>query len=524
MKDNKGFTIVELLVSFSITMVIVVFMFQLIINLKDVYLGSGVKTELINRKFLITDKIYNDLLNNTVTKIEGCGSNCVNFTFIDGTMKMFNVDVANSIISYGDYSVKLVTGASFGSITITDDTVNTSGYNYNSVFAMNVPITHKLFDDTDFGINVVFPYNMNNVVSSFSSMSSIEVAYNDESVVVGVGVNKSVPVNISEGTVSYFSANNNIVTVDDAGVITGVANGETFVTAVSNLNPTKRATLNVKVLPPVGTTYDYNTYGAYTLPVLANTTYKLEVWGAEGGGSRLSSNSNSGMGGKGGYSVGTISVESGITMYAYVGGCGGSHPNSISGSYQILGGYNGGGGAYGSSNGEPGNGGGGGTDIRINNTSLYSRVIVAGGGGGGGEDSGDSYGVGGGTSGTSGGGGGATQTAGGSTNATFGQGAFAYDGGGGGGGWYGGGTTSNLSSMPSSANGSDNQGGGGGSGYVYTSSTVSNYPSGCLLNSSYYLTDAQTIAGNTSFSAPGGGTETGHSGDGYARITIMGYN
>ena len=33
------------------------------------------------------------------------------------------------------------------------------------------------------------------------------------------------------------------------------------------------------------------------------------------------------------------------------------------------------------------------------------------------------------------------------------------------------------------------------------------------------LTDAQTIAGNTSFPAPGGGTETGHAGSGYARIT-----
>jgi len=78
---------------------------------------------------------------------------------------------------------------------------------------------------------------------------------------------------------------------------------------------------------------------------------------------------------------------------------------------------------------------------------------------------------------------------------------------GGGGGWYGG--------------GSNNNPGGGGSGYVYSSSTASNYPSGCLLNSSYYLTNAQTIAGNTSFPAPGGGSETGHSGNGYARITLV---
>ena len=78
-----------------------------------------------------------------------------------------------------------------------------------------------------------------------------------------------------------------------------------------------------------------------------------------------------------------------------------------------------------------------------------------------------------------------------------------------GGGWYGGGGSQDDGSA------------GGGSGYVYTSSTASNYPSGCLLNSSYYLTNAQTIAGNTSFPAPGGGNETGHSGNGYARITCL---
>lgn len=46
-------------------------------------------------------------------------------------------------------------------------------------------------------------------------------------------------------------------------------------------------------------------------------------------------------------------------------------------------------------------------------------------------------------------------------------------------------------------------GGGGGSGYVGG------------------VTNGQTIAGNQSFPAPGGGTETGHSGNGYARITLV---
>lgn len=125
------------------------------------------------------------------------------------------------------------------------------------------------------------------------------------------------------------------------------------------------------------------------------------------------------------------------------------------------------------------------------------------------------------------GGWGGTQTAGGaggnSNAGTFGQGGtgLSYSNGyagAGGGGWYGGG-----GSYPDTS-GDDDRGGGGGSGYIYTSSTASNYPSGCLLNSSYYLTNAQTIAGNAAFTSPTGTSETGHTGNGYIRITVIKVN
>ena len=204
------------------------------------------------------------------------------------------------------------------------------------------------------------------------------------------------------------------------------------------------------------------------------------------------------------------------------------------GTTSTTAGYNGGGAGVSS-----GRGGGGATDIRVNGNTLYDRIIVAGGGGGAGVSYGSVYpaGCGGGEYGGDGyynytdgtyvtgnyrSGGGATQTGGGiswssisSTQGTFGQGgnASTYSCGGGGGGWYGGGGAYDNDSD------SDGRYGGGGSGYVWTGTTASYAPSGYNVSSSYYLTDAQTIAGNTSFPAPGGGTETGHTGSGYARIT-----
>lgn len=255
--------------------------------------------------------------------------------------------------------------------------------------------------------------------------------------------------------------------------------------------------------------YDYT--GAVQTVTLPKGVYKLEVWGAEGGGSRLSGNSDSGLGGLGGYSTGTITIEKNTAIYVYVGGAGGSSTNG-----NAAGGFNGGGQGYASGFSEPGNGGGGASDIRIGADSLYNRVIVAGGGGGGGEDPSDAYGHGGGTTGVAGTGSPSNgiQTAAG-TNGGFGVGAGTNkgDGGGGGGGWYGGGTSQ------SSSGGSDTQGGGGGSGYVLTAS--SSKPSGYALGSQYYLTNANTIAGNASMPSVSGGTETGHTGNGYARITVI---
>lgn len=162
----------------------------------------------------------------------------------------------------------------------------------------------------------------------------------------------------------------------------------------------------------------------FTAPT--NGTYKLQVWGAQGG-----YRSNTVYGGKGGYATGNITLEEGETVYIYVGGAGRS------------GGYNGGGSRSGYY------GGGGATDIRIQGTSLYNRVIVAGGGGsdgapdkpgyyGGGEIGGSAteyYGS---------GGVGASTTAAGGYRGSFGQGGSGTNGSGGtagagGGGWYGGG-------------------------------------------------------------------------------------
>lgn len=277
-----------------------------------------------------------------------------------------------------------------------------------------------------------------------------------------------------------------------------------------------KAPVDIKHLKP-GDVIDFDYTGSMQSVTLPQGTYKLECWGAQGGyaGSSKHPSWDLGRGGYGGYSVGTITLSGKKTsVYIYTGGAGQS-----SGGGKAEGGWPNGGSSWASSTGEGAGGGGGSSDIRIGQDSLYARVIVAGGGGGGGEDS-ETGGYGGGTTGGSSGSGSAGSTT--SPSGYFGIGGHtSYDGGGGGGGWYGACPAGGSTTPATSASGSDTSGSPGGSGYVYTSSTASQYPSGCLLNSSYYLSDAQTINGGTSFTSPSGTTETGHTGNGYCRITVI---
>ena len=258
--------------------------------------------------------------------------------------------------------------------------------------------------------------------------------------------------------------------------------------------------------------FDYT--GAVQSITLPKGTYKLECWGAQGGYSSSNSGIEVGMGGKGGYSVGTITLNQKTPIYIYAGGVG-----SISDNGKADGGFPNGGSSWASNTREGAGGGGGSSDIRIGTDSLHARVIVAGGGGGGGEDN-ETGGYGGGeTGGTSGSGTPGSQTA---PSGYFGIGGHtSYDGGGGGGGWYGACPAGGQTTPATSNSGDDTSGSPGGSGYVYTSSTAKNYPNGCLVNSTHYLTNAKTIAGNTSFPSPSGTSETGHSGNGYCRITVI---
>ena len=164
---NKGFTIVELLASFTLASIIIIILFQLIINLKELYMSSGIKTELLNKQYILTNKIYTDLLEkklNSISKCEEARQNCINLTFSDGVTKEFYVDLNNEILYYGDYAAKVNNNSTFGTITISCDTITVS----KKILTIKIPINNQSFANDDFGINIVYPFDTNDVRDTYN--------------------------------------------------------------------------------------------------------------------------------------------------------------------------------------------------------------------------------------------------------------------------------------------------------------------------------------------------------------------
>lgn len=222
-----------------------------------------------------------------------------------------------------------------------------------------------------------------------------------------------------------------------------------------------------------GKTYTYDYSGSVKSVTLPAGKYKLEAWGASGGGRNP---------GKGGYSAGTVTFANETTVYIVAGQSAGTYNGGGIGCH----GYGGGATHFATANGE----------LAALSNNKNSVLLVAGGGAGGSSGAG---GAGGGAnqSGTTGGNGCGTKgegaTVSGPGNAYF-SGSFGKGGSnsgwntcGGGGGLYGGGGSYESYSR----NDDDDAGAGGGSGFASPS-----------------LTDVSGITGE-------------HSGNGYAKITVI---
>lgn len=175
MKSTKtqGFTVIELLVSFTLTALVMTFLFEVVISLKNLYHKTEVQTELISKQSLISRLINEDFANKKISKIERCNgkSNCYNiYYYKDETMNVNNTETitlsieSSNVIRYGDNAyIKLDDNSRFGTISFMLDgepySGNISFTDAQSVMSITIPITNTTLDK-DFDVYAVYQNNI----------------------------------------------------------------------------------------------------------------------------------------------------------------------------------------------------------------------------------------------------------------------------------------------------------------------------------------------------------------------------
>ena len=107
-KDQSGFTIIELITSFSLTMVVLVFLFNIVVTMKETYVTNSAKSDLIVTQSLLSTALNEDLYNNlTAFRISGAsGAGTPNAAIaqyrvsFNGTNTYLKIDATNDIITY----------------------------------------------------------------------------------------------------------------------------------------------------------------------------------------------------------------------------------------------------------------------------------------------------------------------------------------------------------------------------------------------------------------------------------------
>ncbi len=162
MKSQKGFTVVELILSFSISSIVIVLLFQLLISLKDFYNMTSYKTELLIKQTSISKEINNDFNSKTIISVDDCGTDCIIFNFKDGESNTLSINREHKIINYGKFSTRLVKDSEFGEPNINFyRNIENVNNNIDSFILIDIPIYYPLYENENFGINIVYQYNSN---------------------------------------------------------------------------------------------------------------------------------------------------------------------------------------------------------------------------------------------------------------------------------------------------------------------------------------------------------------------------
>lgn len=168
MQRKKGFTLVEIIVTFCLLSTISFLLFQLVISLKNLYTSNDYKTVLLIEQGNMTRRINTDFFSMPIVSMSDCSTSddknlkkCYLFTLQDeviDTKVTKRLEVYTDRIIYDGYQMNVDNGSTMGDVSAVVSYIEDASVKYNCILTIDIPITNKLTDG-DFGIHLSVQYN-----------------------------------------------------------------------------------------------------------------------------------------------------------------------------------------------------------------------------------------------------------------------------------------------------------------------------------------------------------------------------
>ena len=105
--NNKGFTLVELIVSFVLITVISLALFKTTLTLQEQQQRNIAKNKYKSFLIVLNNIIQMDFTEDKMKSVTSCGNNCYNIVYENGGEKRLSIDTDNNVITYGSTKEKL---------------------------------------------------------------------------------------------------------------------------------------------------------------------------------------------------------------------------------------------------------------------------------------------------------------------------------------------------------------------------------------------------------------------------------
>ena len=170
MKNKKGFTLIELIVSFTLITVISLAFFRTTLSLQEQQLENIAKNEFKAFTVALNNSIQNDFLTDKILKIYSCGDNCYDITYQKKGIIKLSYDKNSNVITYGTLKEKLPKD-----FKIVNDfeivTYKSNQDGFNSYISLNMDLKNNYsskidnikymyqYDSTEYEIQIDVKYN-----------------------------------------------------------------------------------------------------------------------------------------------------------------------------------------------------------------------------------------------------------------------------------------------------------------------------------------------------------------------------